>query len=312
MGDYMINNIYYYYNMYPENICEKNKDFFFNYKEEKYAFVIFNRSLDETQSLYDLNIEMGKYNFLNHEFIININNKLITFIDDIPYILMKIFVNQKAKFNLYDVISINMYDLKIKDIKTLDRSSWTNLWSAKIDYFEYQISQVGKKYPILCQYLSYYIGLAENAISYVSNTFTEFKDIEKDNLGVTHKRIKVSDTMYDLYNPLSFVIDYKIRDFAEYIKVNFFAGIDVWPEIDYYFRNFYISLFSRRLLYARLLFPSYFFDVYEDIIDENTKEEKILKVIYKCNQYEKFLMDFYNLINNYNNIPQLDWLRKKL
>ena len=39
------------------------------------------------------------------------------------------------------------------------------MWIRKIDYFEYQISQFGKKYPIIRESFNYYVGLAENGIS---------------------------------------------------------------------------------------------------------------------------------------------------
>ena len=40
-------------------------------------------------------------------------------------------------------------------------------------------------------------------------------------------------------------------------------------------KNEYIMLFSR------LLFPTYYFDVYDDIINNNLKEEKIISIINK-------------------------------
>ena len=35
---------------------------------------------------------------------------------------------------------------------------------------------------------------------------------------ILHKRIKLNSTLFDLYNPLNLIIDFKVRDFAEYIK----------------------------------------------------------------------------------------------
>lgn len=307
----MNNYINYYYNIYPDNIYEQNKIFYFTLGNEKYYFVMFNRPTNDARYLYQLSLEMQNGGSLVHEIIPNKDKDVLTLVNDEPYVLMKVFINEHKKISLPEVIFISMSNLGIKNQKDLDRTDWATLWGAKIDYFEYQISQIGKKYPIVCEYLGYYIGLAENAISYVVNTIKENEKSEYDMLTVAHKRIKTSDTDYDLYNPISFIIDYQVRDLAEYIKARFFEGSDVWPEIEEYFKKYNLSLYSKRLLYARLLFPSYFFDVYEDIVEEKLKENAIVDIVTKANQYENFLIEFHTFINRGNLIPQLDWLNKK-
>jgi hypothetical protein len=139
----------------------------------------------------------------------------------------------------------------------------------------------------------------------------EVKPTQYDALTLSHKRIKANDTAFDLYNPLSFVIDYQVRDLSEYIKAQFFSGVDVWPELEEYFKNYDLSIFSKRLLYARLLFPSYFFDVYESIVEGRLKEDDILPIVDKAVQYEDFLIELHTFINRGSLIPQLDWLNKK-
>ena len=153
--------------------------------------------------------------------------------------------------------------------------------------------------------------MAENAISYYKNTLLEVKPSEYDTMTVAHKRIRADDTDFDLYNPLSLIIDYQTRDFGEYIKAKFFNGEDIWIELDEFFKHYNLSLFGRRLLYARLLFPSYFFDVYESIVEGKLKEEDIMSIVCKAEQYEDFLIELHTYINRDNLLPQLDWLNKK-
>ena len=307
----MNNYINYYYNIYPDSIHEQNKTFYFNYDNEKYYFIMFNRPVEDASYLHQLNLEMIRRGSLAHEIILNKDKNALTVVNDIPYILMKVYVNENKKSDLAEITFISMSNANIKKNKVLDRSDWITLWSAKIDYFEYQISQIGKKYPIICEYLGYYMGLAENAISYVSNTTKETKLTEYDTLTIAHKRVRADDTMFEMYNPLSFIIDYQVRDLAEYIKAKFFDGVDVWTEIEEYFRKYDISIYSKRLLYARLLFPSYFFDVYEAIVEGKLKEDDILPTIYKADQYEDFLAEFHTYIDRGNLVPQMDWINKK-
>lgn len=307
----MNNYINYYYNIYPDSIHEQNKIFYFHYGNEKYYFIMLSRPVEESNHLYELNTEMLKRGSHVHEIILNKDKNVLTIVNEIPYILIKIYGDEAKKIRLSDLIAMTITNAGVNKHKSLDRSSWGELWGIKIDYFEYQISQIGKKYPIICEYLGYYMGLAENAISYFNNSIKDVKPAEYDLLTIAHKRINANDTDFDLYNPLAFIIDYQVRDLAEYIKARFFEGEDIWSELEEYFAHYDLSIFNKRLLYARLLFPSYFFDVYENIVEGITKENDILKIINKVDQYEKFLVEFNTFINRGNLVPQVDWLNKK-
>lgn len=307
----MNNYINYYYSIYPDSIHEQNKTFYFQYDDEKYYFLLYNRPIEDATYLYELNLEMIRKGSLVHEIVLNKDKTILTMVGDVPYVLMKVYINEAKKSDLSEIAFISMNNANIKNNKILDRSDWVTLWSTKIDYFEYQIGQVGKKYPLICEYLGYYIGLAENAISYAKNTTQESKKSQYDTLTIAHKRIKANDTAFEIYNPISLIIDYQARDLGEYIKSKFFDGADIWSEIDEYFKNYDMSIYSKRLLYARLLFPSHFFDVYEAIIEGKLKEDDILPIIYKTEQYEDFLVEFHTYINRGNLMPQIDWLNKK-
>ena len=71
-------------------------------------------------------------------------------------------------------------------------NNWDYLWSTKIDYLEYQINQSGKKYPLIVESFSYFVGLTENAISYAKNATLELKK-DYNNIGViTHKKLNIN------------------------------------------------------------------------------------------------------------------------
>ena len=57
-----------------------------------------------------------------------------------------------------------------------------------------------------------------------------------------------------------------------------------------------------------MLFPSYFFDMYEKIINDNFAEKEIIPIINNIKNYEKYLKNIFYLINKKNRIPQVDWL----
>ena len=50
-------------------------------------------------------------------------------------------------------------------------------------------------------------------------------------VSVSHKRIGKNSTLYDLYNPLNLIIDYKARDAAEYFKDLFIQKENIFEEV---------------------------------------------------------------------------------
>ena len=140
----MNNYLNYYYNIYPDTIHEQNKTFYFDYNGEKYYFVIYSRPVEDAPYLQQLNIEMIRQWSLMHEIVINKDKNIITFVNDIPYVLLKVYINENKKITLPEIAYISINNSNIKTNKILGRSDWANLWSAKVDYFEYQISQIGK------------------------------------------------------------------------------------------------------------------------------------------------------------------------
>jgi spore coat protein YutH len=307
----MNNYINYYYNLYPEKIELKNNLFYFKVDDNKYYFIEYDRKLEELDILYKLNMEMIDRGDLIHEIILNRDNKVLTHINNIPYILLKIYIDENKLINIEDIMFINKKNEDIDIQKPLDRTNWATLWADKIDYFEHHISEVSRKFPILADSINYYIGLGENAISYINSTNNDLKPTEYDAITISHKRIRADDTLFELYNPISLVIDYKVRDLCEYIKESFFKDKDVWELIDKYFEYNTLPTYSIRLLYARLLYPTYYFDRYESIIAGSIKEEEIIKIISKVNKYEQFLNDFYEYVFVHYKIPPISWLNKK-
>ena len=75
----------------------------------------------------------------------------------------------------------------------------------------------------------------------------------------------------------------------------------------------YISYKEALLFYGRLIYPSYFFDLYDDIVNLNLNEQEIEKIVIKSEEFENFLINVHSYLSNLYNkyIPQIDWLTKK-
>lgn len=307
----MKNTISYYYNIYIDDLIKNNNEYYFYLNNHEYHFVIYDRPLDEVNYLYELNEEMVKRNILVHKIIKNINNGVITFVDGINYILIELCDYKNDKVLLNDIKYYQNFTMNLNYNKILLRNDWINLWCNKIDYYEYQISQFGKKYPILCDSLSYYIGLGENAISYLANNMKKYNIDSR--VVVSHKRVRINDGSFEFYNPINFVVDSRIRDFCEYIKNTFFNNELNLFEIKSFIDKSYFTNYEYILLFSRLLFPTYYFDIYDEIINNNLDERIILKITDKNKDYENFLNEIYKYIVQEKNIfiEPIEWLIRR-
>ena len=306
----MKNVLAYYYNLYPEELINKNGNYFFNYNNNYYSFEIYSKPITDLDYLYNLNKNMLSNNLLVHIIILNNDNKIITYVNNEAYILLEIQSNYKTLINLPEICYINNNTNNIKIDNVLLRNDWVNLWEIKNDYFEGQINEIGLKYPILSKYVNYYIGLAENAISYLKNAL----NIKDDSIiSVSHRRVDFNSSYYELYHPLNFIFDYRIRDLCEYIKSAFFNDQSAYDILHEYFNHNFLSFKEASLFYSRLLYPSYFFDLYDEIVNNVTKENKIEEILKKQSEYEMFLVYVNRFLSRLYNryLPQLDWLIKK-
>ncbi len=296
------------YNLKITNLENINDIYYFFYNFEKYYFVPYKRPIEDLEDIYNIANELLLKKIPSHILILNNKNYLITNVNDKNYILFKILIDEKQELSLFDIIKIES-KLKVENKKSkLYRNNWGKLWSEKIDYFEYQISRMGKERKIIANSFSYYIGLAENAIAYANETVNEIPADFNPILTLSHKRIFSPNYALNFFNPLSFIIDLNVRDIAEYIKYSFFNKELIWNEVESFLLKFPMDTYASRMLYARLLFPSYYFDCYEKIVNNEANEEELFNITDLVDDYEILLNKIYNILNKKNPIPKIDWI----
>ncbi len=303
--------INYYYNFDITEIEENNTYATFTYYGETFYFVFFNRTEEELNDLLIICSELKSKGIRVHDIILNREGKVITKVGDNYYILLKLNAIKDENINFFSLCDyVSKFKLNSTNSK-LYRNNWGELWSKKIDYFEYQIKELGRDKKIVLDSFSYYIGLAENAISYVNKINRVIPKNEYDNITLSHRRIFYPNTNLNFLNPLSFIFDLEVRDIAGFLKVEFFHGEDSLLDLRTYLRTKKLTPYSYHMLYARLLYPSYYFDIYEEIMNNNVNEEKLLPIIKKVDDYELFLKQAYLEISKYTNLERVDWLIKK-
>lgn len=294
----MENIIEYYYNIKIDNISKKNNNYIIKSKNNTLI-------LKKIYNINNINIIYNLSNNLNINTIIlskennpfiNIDNKLYSLV-----LLKKISILTLPNIS-------NLSNLNIKIIPELERNNWETLWSNRIDFLEEYISQNSNKYPLIRESSDYFIGLSENAISYLVNTKREIpKDNYLDRKVISHTSL--SDSLYD---PFNIILDHKSRDIAEYIKHSFFINnTNIYRELDEYFKHNNYSKYGIQVLYSRILYPSLYFNIIDKIITNEVKEDKLNTIINKVEEYQKYLYNIYLYLSKYYDIPIPLWLKKK-
>ena len=302
----MKNIINYFYNLNITELTNKDNIYSFYDNDELYHFYIYNNNIKNIDLTKDIDDSLKK-DTLIHEIIINKDNSIITYYNNIPYILCKINININKPITLGE---INYLSSKVISTNSkITYHSWQDLWSIKMDYLEKVINENGKKYPIIVDSFNYFIGMAENAISYYNNLSN--KEVDNNSLVISHRIININDTVYAIYDPVNIIIDHKARDIAEYIKYSFFSNnSNIFKELNIYFKYNYYTKDDVVMLLARVLYPSFYFNMYEDIMI-NSKEEKIItNITSKLDKYELYLARVFKYFNNFYNLPIPEWLNK--
>ena len=294
----MKNVLNYFYNIYIENIRLNGDNYHFEYNNENYILYLYNGDYKELERVYDIYIQLLKRGMYSHQIILNKDNQISTVYNQKNYVLLKIKGNLGNKITINDILYFGNMTTGYKN-----EINWKILWSNKIDYFEYQISHFGKKYPFIRDSFSYYVGIVENGIILLN----ENKEVMNS---ISHKRILCNETFLEFYNPLNYIVDVKVRDAAEYFKNKLLVDKNIINDIKSYLAVSKLNENEVFYFFVRMFYPSFYFDCYEDIINGKIDEYKIKEVVEITPYYEKLLKELYIYLKKYIQIPEIEWLNR--
>jgi len=197
---------------------------------------------------------------------------------------------------------------------------WKQLWINKLTQFELRAEEEAKENPtplnlLIMDSLPYIIGISENAIQFLQESEKDYRFHESDEGTIAFSRY-----VNQLHQPFiwthDLVYDHPVRDLAECIRYS--ITHNEGKEKVYQFLSDYqsvrpLSVFSWRLLYARLLFPVHFFDaIYAPVPADNEKRcTHFNHLIEYQDKYETTLRTFFEdagVEREELNIPVLHWL----
>lgn len=295
----MKNVIYTYYNILVYEINRDKNNYFFYYNNDLFLFYLVENSMDIVAEIYDF---YRNNNIECYEIINNRDNNLFTIVDDKNYSLLKIkgILKYEVKFE----------DMKFYPIKK-EPNNWAKLWSDRLDYYEIQLRELGFNYQTVLNSYGMFSGLAENAILYFNMSIKKFNNDGRI-VGIVHNRMKYPCYLIDYNNPLNFLIDYNIRDVAEYIKSYVMSSDFEKDNILILLDKLNVNNLMFNLLYSRLLYPTFYFDVFDKIILEDGFDNDIVPILDRVDEYFDMLRSIYYKYRGKYQMFNVEWLNKNV
>lgn len=284
-----------YYNLE----VEEYKDSIFYNDGIYYQFIKWERTEDELKDIIKVSDELKQKGIKISKIILNNNN---SYISD-GYLLLKLNYFLDDEYSLNKILKYNN-KLVVQQRYT---NNWLEMWKNKVDYLEYQVKELAYNKKTIVTSFSYYVGLAENAISILN------KINSKDNASVlvlSRLRVKYPNYCNDYFNPVNFIFDSRVRDIAGYLKSKFFANKDILEDLELIIQE-NLTPYEYNLFFIRMLYPSYYFDAIENVLLNNESENVIVEIVSKVNDYEEMLRNIMIRLSQITNIEILPWLMKK-
>jgi len=274
--------ITYYYGLSDFNIYKLSKKNIVKWKEKSFYLEEVS-DFDQVYQQYNITFENPYF----YKFIFNKENSIITNYNNKNYVLIE--VNDKLRLSKYISIPLN------QTIKL----SWRDLWIEKSDFIENYYSKIRNNNSLVNESFDYYLGLLELAIFYLNNYVNYYGYAY-----IQHKLFNYDD----LYNPLNIKIDVKERDFAEYLKYIFINNEYNNINISELLRN-NKDIYDFNLVIARVIYPNYYFDLLDEIIDGNETETILNGLIIRSLEFEKYVNNIIEEVSLFYPIKKISFMR---
>ncbi len=293
------------FDYYGYNANIENNEF----EYEGYKFLLLSVEDDE-KDIIKLNDLVNSLNIhFNSDVVFIVKNKYDKYIstskDNNNICLLTYKIDNQININDFVKMHLsyfNSFSYKINIQQIID------LWDQRIEYIENQcltnFNFDNDAHLTLYEYTLYSIGLAINSLQYLADMNLDFK--RKYSSTLTHRRIKKMDK-YELFNPFNLIVDHSSRDLAELYK-NDIISLDTLLNICAFYSY---SVDEYEYLLARLLFPTFIFDIVEDMENDKSSYDYTNDIYYaiaKSNSQLDKLKSLYNALICKMNIRPINWI----
>ncbi|SHG42339.1 protein kinase family protein [Ornithinibacillus halophilus] len=257
----------------------------------------------------------------------SLNGEWFQMIENTPYIVTKVETPLDSKPSSHGTYLANFHQLsttyQYEPQEISSYGQWKDLWISKLTAFEQKTQEEAAEYRndyyrLVMDSLPYLVGVSENAIQYLQETESERRYHLHDQGTIAFRRYQ-----NNVEQPIiwfhDLVYDHPTRDLAEFIRYQLLSdsknGLNNSKQFIQDYQSIRpLSVFSWRLLYARLIFPIHIFDCLEDTFihrDFEKQYKQLQSILDQQHDYELNLSKFFEMMEvDYQSlrIPVLHWL----
>ncbi len=281
------------------------------FKYQGYTFLLAAVSEDEEAILKINQLLSSLANVFNNDIVYIVKNKYNHYIstakDDNNLCLLTFknedFTNLSSYYKMHATF-FNSFNFKI------NLNDIIILWDQRLEYIQNQclvnLNFDNVAHLILYEHTNYAIGLALNALQYLADLRIDYPQFVYLST-LTHRRIKKMDK-FELFNPFNFIIDHSSRDLAELYKNDLIS----FDELINTCQNYHYSIHEYEYLLARLLYPTFIFDIIEDIATDQSSYDytnDIYEAIMKQNSQISKIKQYYHYVSKSLNVRPISWLQ---
>ena len=168
-----------------------------------------------------------------------------------------------------------------------ENNYWNEIWENRVVQLEKHKSELSLNKDIF-YILNYYIGLIEICIYNYNLLIRKYG--QKNGLSIQHNRIEFPMYSFSYYNPVNYLFDFEFRDVAEYLKMRFFYSDFSTDEAISVIDNYNFDNFSINMFFVRLIYPTYFLELYDMQNKNNVYSDLFYDLLKKSSQYENFIL----------------------
>ncbi len=296
--------INYYYHLTVVELRLTDGRYFFHDSKHRYLLQPVYFSPESLENIYSFHEYLRSKSAFYHQIIKNVQGNLFSMIDQKAYVLLELSNVPEEPISIHD-LKIEWSIIVPKNYKySRSHFPWFPLWEEKIDYFENAFSNRKKEFWMDSAVFDFFVGMGENAISYMKETLKNFSSANELPFVPSHRRVFPHTNLIDFYNPLNIIIDLRVRDIAEYMKESFWKSQYNLTELENFLEEAHFSKVEAQLFFSRLLFPSFYFDYLE-------RKELPKNLEDRLEEYQFFLTDIYSFLREQYAIEEIRWLKKK-
>ena len=265
--------IEYNYDLRCDDLAILNNLLYFKHLDKFYIISNFNR--DEVEFEKVLNYLISN-NLKSLKVVMNKNGSYISEFNGNKYVVMESDCeNEIIDFPICIGGLIN------------ENNYWNEIWENRVVQLEKHKSELSLNKDIF-YILNYYIGLIEICIYNYNLLIRKYG--QKNSLSIQHNRIEFPIYSFSYYNPVNYLFDFEFRDFAEYLKMRFFYSDFSTDEAISVIDNYNFDNFSINMFFVRLIYPTYFLELYDMQNKNNVYSDLFYDLLKKSSQYENFIL----------------------